>query len=353
MTQPTHEVKSAPFGHGRIVYLDILRIAACAAVILFHVSSQFWSVTDRSDPAFAAMRFYDGISLWGVPVFVMISGALLLGRDEPDLFAKTWKKRIPHVLILYAVWGILYGLFSGESSFRELVKAALFGYYHLWYLLMIAGIYCILPLLVPIAKNRKLLRYFILLSFAAAAVRMLLKVPAFSRFGEIWANVHLYFVLGYSVFFLMGYMFHTSETDDASRGRGKRLLLYAAAVLSFIYGIISMDYEYLSLHYMAEAAAVFVFVRTLAGMRSRKAPKTGRAPETAGSSLTEKLSGLTLGIYLIHPMVLQSLDRLFGLNTLSFFTWLSIPVIAAAVFCISALISALLGRIPVLRRLIR
>ena len=352
MIQPVPLAKPVPARRRRVVYLDILRIAACAAVILFHVSSQFWSVTDRSDPAFTAIRFYDGICLWGVPVFVMISGALLLGRDEAGLFAKIWKKRIPHVLLLYVVWGFIYGLFSGESSVRELVKAALFGYYHLWYLLMLAGIYCILPLLVPIAKDRKLLRYFILLSFAAAAVRMALKVPALTRFGEIWANVHLYLVLGYSAYFLMGHLIHTEETDVPASLWAKKLLLYAAAILSFVYGIISMDYEYLSLHYMFEAAAVFVLVKDLYGLAAGKRRKAPGANHAVRSAFIEKMSGLTLGIYLLHPMVLQSLDRLFGLNTRSFAAWLSIPVITITVFAVSAIITAIIRRIPVLRRLV-
>ena len=55
-------------------------------------------------------------------------------------------------------------------------------------------------------------------------------------------------------------------------------------------------------------------------------------------------------MYLIHPAVIMLLDRLFGLNTLTFDPRISIPVIAVLVFVISAALTAVIRAVPVIRK---
>ena len=95
-----------------IVWLDVVRFVAIFAVVCCHCTDPF--------------NFYPGtppnigeIKLWGaiygallrpcVPLFVMITGALLLPvRGEISVF---YKKRIPRVLWPFLVWSVIYNLF--------------------------------------------------------------------------------------------------------------------------------------------------------------------------------------------------------------------------------------------------
>ena len=66
----------------RIFYYDVLRAFAIIAVIICHVDMFFGPLTSQTQ-VIAQMTFHD-IGRIGVPIFLMISGALLLNRDYPD-----------------------------------------------------------------------------------------------------------------------------------------------------------------------------------------------------------------------------------------------------------------------------
>lgn len=95
-----------------IVWLDVVRLIAMFTVVCCHCTDPF--------------NFYPGdapnideIKFWGaaygaalrpcVPLFVMITGALLLPvRGDASVF---YKKRIPRVLFPFLIWSVLYNLF--------------------------------------------------------------------------------------------------------------------------------------------------------------------------------------------------------------------------------------------------
>ena len=60
------------------------------------------------------------------------------------------------------------------------------------------------------------------------------------------------------------------------------------------------------------------------------------------------LSLLTLGVYLIHPIVLEALGFL-GITPLNYYPLVSIPLIAIIVFGISLIGSWLISKLPYLK----
>lgn len=64
----------------RTIYFDYLRVMATLAVIMLHMSAQNWYVSDVNGYNWQVFNLYDSIVRWGVPVFVMISGALFLKK---------------------------------------------------------------------------------------------------------------------------------------------------------------------------------------------------------------------------------------------------------------------------------
>ena len=69
------------------------------------------------------------------------------------------------------------------------------------------------------------------------------------------------------------------------------------------------------------------------------------------ASITKKLSILTLGIYLIHPILLETINDT-QYNVLSFHPIISIPVVAFIIFIVSLGMSWLIYQVPYLRRTI-
>ena len=68
--------------NGRILYFDFLRIFATLSVMVLHVTAQNWHGTSVSSFEWQTFNFFNSIVRWGVPIFVMISGALFLNERE-------------------------------------------------------------------------------------------------------------------------------------------------------------------------------------------------------------------------------------------------------------------------------
>ena len=88
-------------------YIDILRIIACFSVIMLHASAQAWYSLPVDSFGFKVANSYDALFRFGVPVFVMISGALFLAPEkEPDV-KKLYRHNILRLAILY-IFGPAY-----------------------------------------------------------------------------------------------------------------------------------------------------------------------------------------------------------------------------------------------------
>ena len=91
----------------------------------------------------------------GVPIFLMISGYLLLDRKyDAASTEKFWKENWLHLLICTEIWFLIYEIFlmaySGEKiGFNEIIGDLLFVHKvklsHVWYMPMILGMYVLLP----------------------------------------------------------------------------------------------------------------------------------------------------------------------------------------------------------------
>ena len=149
----------------RVIYFDILRVVAIFAVVAVHISAQHWLDVDVSSRAWFAFNLYCTTGKWSVPIFVMISGALFLGRDTT--IRTILKKNVLRMAGVFVFWSGCYALISlifRRSPLFDVFSQFITGHYHLWFLYMIVGLYLLIPLLRPIVQNETLTRYFLLLA---------------------------------------------------------------------------------------------------------------------------------------------------------------------------------------------
>ena len=102
-TTPVHATTTA--SPPRLAYIDQLRVVAALAVVMIHVSAMHWGDTPPASADWQAMNVYAAVSRWCVPVFVMLSGALLLapGREN-EPWADFYQRRLVRVLLPLAFW---------------------------------------------------------------------------------------------------------------------------------------------------------------------------------------------------------------------------------------------------------
>ena len=133
------------------ISIDFMRIVAAFAVVVIHVSS-YYLKNDFTQYSWMFANFFNAFSRWSVPLFIMISGALLISDksfQNVDLF---FKKRLNRILLPLVFWSVIFTLFSiyvyDFFSIKDIFARLYIGepYYHLWYLFLILGIYFVTPL---------------------------------------------------------------------------------------------------------------------------------------------------------------------------------------------------------------
>lgn len=172
---------TAPDTQRRWVFVDVLNVVACLAVILLHVSLNAFS-PEPSRTWVEAVAF-QAVGIFAVPVYFMISGMNLLGYQRRYSTRTFFRKRLWRVgkaLVLASlVCYLLFGLFP--SAFGTQAVADSFGpvdfvkrfladdinsFY--WFLYSIIYLYMITPLLSLAADDKRLMQYLIVVDFAIA-----------------------------------------------------------------------------------------------------------------------------------------------------------------------------------------
>lgn len=234
----------------RVVYLDYLRVFATIAVIILHVASINWYTCDVHGIEWKILNFYDSITRWSVPVFVMISGALFLKKDDIPL--KTiFSKYVWKMICVYIIWSFIYFLFSGESVVYQLIEltktnrinsliSIINGHYHMWFILMITGLYMCIPMIKQIIKNKKITYYFLLISFnffilIPSAIylikdfgfeKIILIIDAMSsKINEM----QMEFVMNFIFYFILGYVVSQIKFEKKWRS-----IIYLLGAIGFI-----------------------------------------------------------------------------------------------------------------------
>ena len=336
-----------PIPSDRFERLDSARWLAAMAVVLLHCASQ--GLSDESAHgtlAWTAANIFDSAMRWCVPVFVMISGALLL---EPGTAVPTrvfYGRRMARIVLPLVFWTMFYigwrivsaQLDQTEVPWTAWAKMVANGkpYYHLWYLYMLLGLYLFTPFVrrayQASSPRTRLLAVGLILGIAVIQ-SALASGREQTGFFLTWFTPFLgYFVLGRLLF------------DGHVRLPCAVLLLITSIVVTAV-GIHTMSsptdlntYFYSNFSLTVPVMAIAVYHLVLNG------PKLPRLA---------KWVPLTFGIYLIHPALIDVAMRVGlyspGPGPADF--W-AIPLFAVVVFLGSAGLTWLMRQNQMLARLV-
>lgn len=319
-----------------MVWLDAARVLAIFAVVLLHAAAAVVTQAPHGSSAWWYGNVYDALVRWCVPVFVMISGALLLRDGKGEPVAAFYRKRVARIAVPLAAWTLIFLAWTAFKAhrngtgfdWREAVRSTLAGtpYYHLWFLYMIVGLYLFTPFMRVLAANARRDQLWLLtvLMFALAALYPLA--------GTTEGMPFVYWFLSYLPYFLCGHLMATSERGGEALAI--EVYLMAAALTAFgCYAAGLYFYDYLSVTVIPMSLAVFALLKSSDWRR-------------AGA-----LAPYVLGVYLVHPVFLE-LFGYFVFKPEAHFPLLSIPFIAVVAFVLSLATSVALSRIPLLNRIV-
>ena len=352
-----------------IVWLDVVRFIAMFTVVCCHCTDPF--------------NFYPGtapnigeIKLWGaiygsvlrpcVPLFVMITGALLLPvRGDASTF---YKKRIPRVFYPFLIWSVLYNLFpwitgllglnpqiildffpcAGEEVMQQSFSVSLeyilmipFNFsilaVHMWYIYLLIGLYLYLPVFsawVEKASERAKLMFLL-----AWGVTLLL--PYYYQFvsNYLWGTCSwnsfgmLYAFAGFNGYLLLGHYLKNLEWSlkkTLAIGIPMFAAGYAVTFLGFRHIAALPEYTDEMLELFFTYCSLNVVMMTIPVFMLAKKVKVN------SERMKKALANLTVcgfGIYMIHyfftgpsVVLMRAIDMPIGLQ---------IPVAAILAFAVS------------------
>ncbi|GEM_PF-4883368 len=223
----------------RILYLDIIKIVSALMVILIHLMSIKWYVLDISDPNLMVLNILNALARVSVPMFVMISGAMLLGDQKHYTYAQLFKKYILRILVVYVVWSMIYAiisilpeitLYSGFELIKQFIYRTIQGPVHFWYLIMLVGLYLIIPFVNAIIKDRKLEEAFILIAIIFIILKSLKEVVVIDTIELYLLYLNFNFTVGYVVYFVLGHYIKSYTLSKLLK-----TIIYVLGVASFVF----------------------------------------------------------------------------------------------------------------------
>lgn len=323
-----------------------MRLLGCFMVIMLHVAAANFS---SFGPKWWAANVYDSLARFCVPLFLMISGATLLVKDEPvSLFLKKRLVRIFPVVIfwscLYLAWFDYNGSVGGNWFVKIITGPVV---YHFWYFYILVGIYLAVPVLRKFYLHSTLpeqrlfiCTWLIVASLFPLGIELMhsVKVPILEA-KDIYKTYAAYFFVGYLGYLMLGaYLFEVRHrfaigVSLVILGVGGTICL--TYFISLYLGRPSeMFYTYLSPLVIAAASGVFILFLSL---------KSGPAVPWL-----REISDCTIGIYCLHAFIVDRI-QVFANFAISQNPWLGIPFIASLVFILSLACIFIFRRISVFR----
>lgn len=303
-----------------LIWADRLRILATLMVIAIHVAGPVSQQnTEYNSWFWWAGNFWDGVSRPSVPLFTMLSGFLLLGKDYPT--GSFLKKRFSRVLIPGLFWMIVYCYYdySGTGSPATIAEAARgilqrSVHYHLWYIYLIVGLYLMYPLLRPWARNARDEDYwyvFALFFCGTWLYKFLYQFLGLSIgiYWEFFTNQGGYFILGY----YLGSKPLPGETPVNANLRPWPLSLRQMWALALSLIVLSSTVTlvgtyWASLAYGGKFHAYFYdYLTPNVGLSAMGWFLLARLAFNKGPMLPveQELAAASFGMFLLHPMIID------------------------------------------------
>ncbi len=257
----------------------------------------------------------DALARPSVPLFIMISGALLLNPSKNLTLRGFFSKRFQRVVIPFIFWIIVYLLwrhfYLGEQMTSGEILAEIASgpvYYHLWFIYMLFGLYLATPILRVWSKNatQKDLLYFLGLWFLGECI-----VPFIEHFGRI--NIGIDFVVAtYTTgYFVLGYYLHHYPIPEKYRWLALAAFVGAAFVTLFgSYFLTTRHHGIFDETLNAYLSPNVVLMSAFLFDRLRKAPHAYMQPAKNGlGKVVWGICSASFSVYLMHPILLDLFDR--------------------------------------------
>jgi surface polysaccharide O-acyltransferase-like enzyme len=327
-----------------------LRAIATIAVICLHTASHiFFQYNEMPLQPWLFANAYNGLSRFCVPVFVMLSGALLIPKEHE--IADFLKKRGSRLILPFVFWSLVYIAYNiadkyseGQPmNFIETVKFICYNLrdgsaYHLWYVYMLIGIYLFVPIIGKALRGctERQMLYFL-------SVWLLVLLTNQPYLKMLKSAIDFTYFTGYLGYFILGYYLSVKTFKSRFMLLYTALTFVAANLVTFsgtyflthtTGAAVQSFYENMSLNILFSAGSVFLFFKHLGTLQNPYLLK-----------VRNFIARYSYGIYLVHVLVLTVCYR-FGLSGDFVHPAFGIPSLAVFCLLVSSLCVFMVRKLP-------
>ncbi len=332
----------------RIFYYDELRALAIILVILCHASILYKPyVYDSLKVAMPAIFFI--LTHVAVPIFFMLSGALLLNRDYHGL-PEFFKKRFSRILLPFLFWiaiAIIVSVLVLHHGQEDAIKIFLGKNRWPWFVWVMMGIYLFLPVVNSFIKEygMKGAEYFLVIWLITIVLDTFNHYPFYQLELAYFAKYMGYVVLGY---WLANKTVRVSDRNMILLG----FLMFISSIsfdfYIFMHNIPKIETKYLSLFIVIASVGVFLMFKHYNHYcDSNPGSALGRLHQRIENGIIGKIvltfSVCSYGMYLLNSLLYRLIEKAFDISQLRY-----LPVIFIVVLILSWLFVYILSKIPVL-----
>jgi len=336
---------------GKMFWAEALRTIATISVIFLHaVAEILYQYGSISSSVWWTGNIYDSLFRFCVPVFVMLTGVLMLNRTHE--LSDFLRKRFSRIILPFLFWSIIYALYAWINKTLEgqevnllktlkwLIRQFLHGAsFHFWYIYMIIGIYLFIPILSKWIQNatEKEILYFLFIWFFTLIVGQ----PVLSGFKT---NIDLTYFSGFIGYLVLGY--YLSINSFTANKRVTNLISLFFIIVGFLitafgtYFLSFSDkkfngyfYNNFALSVLMSSIGVFMLFKN-SQINSPIAIKT-----------IKFINKYSYGVYLAHILVL-SLLKIYGIDYSFMNPIFSVPITTFICLVISTIIIYTINKLP-------
>jgi len=361
-------------------YGDVARVLGTVAVVVGHccdmVQYQFKDLSQLNHWVpqfnFAMCNFFNSASRWAVPLYVMLSGSLLLDPARAETATEFYKKRLARLGIAIVFWSIFFialtvfylqphGLYTNTNVWHELLLGK--PYAHLHFIFRIAGLYAFVPMFRIFLQHapKRVVTLAVVLCLGLSCLNSVA-----DGFTETEESAFIRFVpfIGY---YLAGYLLRDRKVSKRTLmgcwllaiacvfllAGGTQLLVETFGNAKLYPSKSYLLYDFVSPVRIALGISVWlIFVNTF----DEKWLQT-----RLSKFISRWLAPATLGIYLVHPLFREifyvngwdvSLTRIFPGAFTGPYVLLGIPLVSTMVYLPSVIFTLIVMRIPYVQRIV-
>ncbi|MBE6155225.1 MAG: hypothetical protein E7164_00515 [Firmicutes bacterium] len=328
--------------------LDNLRVLSMFLVIVIHLANYYCrAYSDISTFSYVGALSFNALARISVPIFFMISGALLLSKEYDEHKNKERIKRIIITLTIFTIFYLLWDKFYMHKDFGNLIslltspKRSM-----LWFLYAIIALYIALPytkILVD-GMSETLEKRFVVLWIILNGGFYLLDICINIDLKYLVPFISGTYYLGY---FVVGYLIYKyKDKIDYKKYNYLWISIFTIAslitiILSFYASVNKNRYidsflAYRSLLIILSSLSAFIFIYFNTSEKECK--------------FISKISPYSFGVYLVHGFLLNLLMEYFPYQRINSFIGVPIGLIILGIT--SLFLVFILKKIPALKKYI-